>query len=139
MVRFSSRPTFTTFSRCSDHVLPTSVTTGAKHSARTRSAASSDASTPRRRGMPNAHTSARPRRRRGGLHDPPARGARPAPPARGHAAGRGGGGRGPPPHEQRHAGLVEEARPAHLPAGGGRPPPPLRASGKRKFTNTCLN
>ena len=36
--RFSSRSTRTTFSRCSDQVLPTSVHTGAKQSARIRSA-----------------------------------------------------------------------------------------------------
>ena len=56
--RFSSGSTFTTFSRCSDHVLPTSVTTGAKVEASSRSAGSSSAATSRRRVIPKAQTSA---------------------------------------------------------------------------------
>src|SRR5437868_671311 len=49
MRRFSSREARTTFSTCSTDVLPTSVHTGAKHSASTRSPWSPSASTPRRR------------------------------------------------------------------------------------------
>ena len=41
--RFSSRPTRTTFSRCSPQVFPTSVQTGAKHPASVRSPGSSSA------------------------------------------------------------------------------------------------
>ena len=58
MRRFSSRSTRTTFSRCSPHVLPTSVETGVQDSASTRSASSSSAGDPRRRVIPNAQTSA---------------------------------------------------------------------------------
>ena len=46
--------TRTTFSTCSGEVLPTSVQTGAKQSASTRSPSSSEASTSRRRVMPKA-------------------------------------------------------------------------------------
>ena len=56
--RFSSGSTRTTFSRCSDHVLPTSVQTGAKLEASSRSAGSSSALTSRRRVIPKAQTSA---------------------------------------------------------------------------------
>ena len=47
-----------TFSRWSDHVLPTSVHTGAKQPASTRSASSSSAAASLRRVMPNAAISA---------------------------------------------------------------------------------
>jgi hypothetical protein len=56
--RFSSGSTFVTFSRWSDHVLPTSVQTGAKQSASRRSAGSSSARESRRRVIPNAATCA---------------------------------------------------------------------------------
>src|ERR1019366_2405585 len=52
--RFSWRSTLTTFSRCSSQVFPTSVHTGAKLSASTRSAGSSAAPTPRRLVIPKA-------------------------------------------------------------------------------------
>ena len=45
IARFSSRETRRTFSTCSVHVLPTSVHTGAKHSASTRSPSSAAAAT----------------------------------------------------------------------------------------------
>ena len=54
MRRFSSGSTCVTFSRWSDHVLPTSVQTGAKQSASNRSAGSSSAAESRRRVMPKA-------------------------------------------------------------------------------------
>ena len=58
MRRFSSGSTCVTFSRWSDHVLPTSVQTGAKLSASNRSAGSSSAAESRRRVMPKATMSA---------------------------------------------------------------------------------
>ena len=58
MRRFSSGSTRVTFSRCSDHVLPTSVQTGAKQSASTRSPSSASAATSRRLVMPKAAISA---------------------------------------------------------------------------------
>ena len=58
MRRFSSGSTWVTFSRWSDQVLPTSVHTGAKASASSRSAGSSSAVESRRRVMPKATTSA---------------------------------------------------------------------------------
>jgi hypothetical protein len=58
MRRFSSGSTCVTFSRWSDQVFPTSVQTGAKQSARRRSAGSCSAAASRRRVMPNAATSA---------------------------------------------------------------------------------
>ncbi len=56
MRRFSSGSTRVTFSRCSDHVLPTSVQTGAKLSARPRSPSSWSAPTSRLRVIPKAAT-----------------------------------------------------------------------------------
>ena len=53
-----------TFSRWSDQVLPTRVQTGAKHSASSRSAGSSEALTSRLRVMPKAATSEVPKRSR---------------------------------------------------------------------------
>ncbi len=63
--KFSSRDTRTTFSTCSTDALPTSVHTGAKHSASTRSPSSSSAATSRRRVIPNATISALDSRSRG--------------------------------------------------------------------------
>ena len=57
MRRFSSGSTWVTLSKCSDQVLPTSVHTGAKESASSRSDGSSSAATSRRRVMPKATTS----------------------------------------------------------------------------------
>ena len=61
MRRFSSGSTWVTFSRWSDHVLPTSVHTGAKLSASVLRPASSSAVPSRRRVMPNAAISAVPK------------------------------------------------------------------------------
>ena len=61
MRRFSSGSTWVTFSRWSDHVLPTSVQTGAKLSASVLSPASCSAVPSRRRVMPNAAISALPK------------------------------------------------------------------------------
>ena len=52
--RFSAGSALMTFSRCSFQVLPTSVQTGAKQSASSASASSSEAFTSRRRVMPKA-------------------------------------------------------------------------------------
>ena len=54
MRRFSSGSTWVTFSRWSDHVLPTSVHTGAKLSASVLRPASCSALASRRRVIPNA-------------------------------------------------------------------------------------
>jgi len=58
IARFSSRLTRTTFSTCRTEALPTSVQTGAKDSARTRSPSSEEAGVSRRRVIPNATISA---------------------------------------------------------------------------------
>ena len=58
MRRFSSGSTRVTFSRCSDHVFPTRVQTGAKQPASTASEGSSSAATSRRRVIPKAAISA---------------------------------------------------------------------------------
>ena len=58
IARFSSRETRSTFSTCSVEALPTSVHTGAKHSASTRRPSSSAAAVSRRRVIPKATISA---------------------------------------------------------------------------------
>ena len=108
--RFSSGSTRTTFSRCSDHVLPTSVQTGAKQEASSRSAGSSSArDVAPARHPERAHVGARSARPRGARRAPPPSGSRP----------------GSRPRSKRDAEVVEQVRDAHLLLGRERHPLPL--------------